>query len=358
MRKILIIEDERSLRMGVSEILTFEGFKVIEADNGETGIAEAIRELPDLILCDVMMPLMDGFEVLEQLRKNENTRLIPFIFMTALADRSDQRAGMELGCDDYITKPYTRNELLGAVKSRLNKATLIREKTESSLNELRDKIIQHLPHELRTPLNGILGYGQLLMDYPQTINTEELADIGKNIYNSALRLNRLIHNYLIYTILEIKKKELLQKPEIKNLKQIIDKKVTDIAVGYNRCEDLRFSTSAGVAYIGEEEFTKVVEEITDNAFKFSMPGTPIWVSCGMDNECFFLKVQDKGRGIAPGDIPRIGAYMQFDRKFYEQQGSGFGLIISKKITELYNGTLTIESIQGEGTTIYVKLPGK
>lgn len=358
MKKILVIEDELLLREGVSEILTFEGFDVFKAENGEIGILAVFQYAPDLILCDIMMPLMDGYEVLNQLRQNEKTKLIPFIFMTALTERSNQRLGMELGSDDYITKPYTREELLKAISTRLKKSGDIKEREESSLNELRENIISHLPHELRTPLNGMLSFGQQLMDYPETVSYNDLSEIGKNIYGSALRLSRLIQNYLIYTQLELKKSDPLQMTELKSLKKICQKIAEEVAVSYDRLNDLNLNTTDGVSSIGETEFIKIVEELTDNAFKFSATGTKVTVSCGMGNGQFYLTVEDHGRGIAASDIHKIGAYMQFDRKLYEQQGSGLGLIISKKIVALYEGKLSIESIPEKGTIIRVILPGK
>jgi signal transduction histidine kinase len=358
MKKILIIEDELLLREGISEILTFEGFEVHQAANGEEGLKAVSQYLPDLILCDIMMPVMDGYEVLSQLRKDEITRLIPFIFMTALTEKSDLRIGMDLGSDDYITKPYTRSELLNAVRTRLKKSEEIKEKQESSLNELRENIMRHLPHELRTPLNVMIGFGQQLSEYPDTVSQKDMAVIGKYIYISALRLSRLIQNYLIYTQLELKKGGPPQKTDAKTPDHICQKIVSDIAVKYNRQDDLELNITSGTAFIGEAEFSKIAEELTDNAFKFSEAGKKVVVSSGVTNGKFFLTIQDHGRGIAAANIPKIGAFMQFDRKIHEQQGSGLGLIIAKKIVELYGGFFSVESTPGEGTTIHLTLPGQ
>ena len=356
MKKILVIEDELLLREGVSEILTYEGFQVFEAENGEDGILSANTYLPDLILCDILMPVMDGYEVLSRIRKSEMTKLIPFIFMTALSERSDLRTGMELGSDDYITKPYTREELLSAINTRLKKAMEITSQKENELNELRENIMHHLPHELRTPLNGMIGYGQLLMDYPQSYTHEELASVGKNIYDSSMRLYRLIQNYLMYAQLEVKKKDSVEVVKLKSLDKICKSVAEEIALSYSRVADLKFTCSGGGAFSGNSEFLKITEELTDNAFKFSIPGDKVEVGCSMEEGTFHLTVQDKGRGISSNDISRIGAYMQFDREYYEQQGSGLGLVITKKIVELYDGILKIDSTVGKGTSVQVSLP--
>ncbi|MBK7712021.1 MAG: response regulator [Bacteroidales bacterium] len=121
MKTILIIEDNKSLREEVYEALKFEGYEVLQAESGKMGVKNAVMHHPDLILCDIMMPEMDGYEVLSRLREHEQAKLIPFIFITALADRSNIRTGMEMGADDYITKPFSIKELTNAINIRLEK---------------------------------------------------------------------------------------------------------------------------------------------------------------------------------------------------------------------------------------------
>ncbi|UPT71119.1 MAG: response regulator [Flavobacterium sp. JAD_PAG50586_2] len=121
MTKILIIEDNNDIRENVIEILRLCGYEVYEADNGKTGTELAIKHIPDLILCDIMMGDLDGYGVLHLLSKHEVTKTIPFIFMTAKSERADIRKGMELGADDYLTKPFDDTELLNAIETRLKK---------------------------------------------------------------------------------------------------------------------------------------------------------------------------------------------------------------------------------------------
>ncbi len=126
MTKILVIEDEVAVRENLLELLEAENFETIEAENGKIGIEKAICETPDLILCDLMMPEMDGYGVLTSIRSEPTTATIPFIFLTAKSAKCDFRQGMDLGADDYITKPFTRAELLSAIISRLSKQALLR----------------------------------------------------------------------------------------------------------------------------------------------------------------------------------------------------------------------------------------
>lgn len=121
MKKILLIEDNDDIRNNTAEILELSNYKVIVAENGKTGVEKAIAHMPDLIICDIMMPELDGYGVLHACHKNDSIKNTPFIFLTAKTERSDFRKGMELGADDYITKPFDGTELLNAIDSRLKK---------------------------------------------------------------------------------------------------------------------------------------------------------------------------------------------------------------------------------------------
>lgn len=127
MKTILLIEDNKDMRENTSEILELSGYKVYVAAHGKEGVELALHHIPDLIICDIMMPILDGYGVLHLLSKHPTTASIPFIFLTAKADRSDQRKGMEMGADDYITKPFDDIELLSAIESRLKKSELIKQ---------------------------------------------------------------------------------------------------------------------------------------------------------------------------------------------------------------------------------------
>ena len=132
MKSILVIEDNKDIRENTAEILDLAGYKTFTAENGKKGVDVAIREKPDVIICDIMMPELDGYGVLHLLRKNENTQAIPFIFLTAKTERSDFRKGMEMGADDYVTKPFEDIELLNAIEIRLKKSEILGNKYASS----------------------------------------------------------------------------------------------------------------------------------------------------------------------------------------------------------------------------------
>ena len=141
MKKILIIEDNQDIRENIAELLELAGYKVDMAENGKIGVEKAIANVPDIIICDIMMPVLDGYGVLHLIHKNTDLQYIPFIFLTAKSERADFRKGMEMGADDYITKPFTEVELLSAIESRLTKAEALREKFSQDADGL-DRFIQ------------------------------------------------------------------------------------------------------------------------------------------------------------------------------------------------------------------------
>lgn len=142
MKKILLIEDDVVLRENTAELLELSNYEVVTAPNGRLGVEKAIQHLPNIVICDIMMPELDGYGVLEALAKNENTKHIPFIFLSAKTERKDVRKGMDLGADDYITKPFEEEELISAIESRLAKAAILRDVDEENegLNSDEDGI--------------------------------------------------------------------------------------------------------------------------------------------------------------------------------------------------------------------------
>jgi len=359
MKKILVIDDEEWLREMVQLALTQKGYEVVDAGNGAKGIEVARKELPDLILCDVNMDKVDGYVTLSSLRSEVATASIPF--MTGLADNAGMRHGMELGADDYLPKPFTIDALYGAVEARLKKVQAVRQEAEKKLADLRDNISLMLPHELRTPLNGILAYGEILAADAATLPAHEVAEMGQVIHDSGKRLERLIENFLIYAQIELlttdpQKIQLLRQKQTLLPKQLIEKHSRDQARLAQRPDDLVLELQEGAMPISEDYLAKIVSELVQNAFKFSQVGTPVRIALNDLPGSIVFSVTDQGRGFSTEHITKVGAYMQFDRKMQEQQGLGLGLTISKRLTELHGGTLTIQSGKGSATTVTLKLP--
>lgn len=362
MKKILVIEDAQSLRKDILEMLGFEGYDAMGAENGLVGVERARRERPDLIICDIMMPGLDGFGVLEELRHESATATIPFVFLTARTDRVDIRQGMELGADDYLTKPFTASELLATVHARLDKREIIEKLADQRMDDLRGNIILALPHELRTPLNVILGFSDLLISDAEVMDAVRIIEMARHINSSALRLFRLIENFLVYAQTEIirtdaRQIEILRSGYLFYPQSAIIQHVSEKVRALGRESDLKLDIheTAGIG-ISEEYLKKILDELLDNACKFSNPGTTLAVSARSEGGKYVIHLADSGRGMIPEQYESLGAYMQFDRRIYEQQGVGLGLTIAKRLIELHNGTMTFHSAPQGGTTVIVGLP--
>src|SRR3954471_24697985 len=187
MKRILVIEDDAAVRGLIAETLQFKGWQPVVAADGDEGVRLAQTDVPDLIVCDIQMPKMDGYEVLRNVRKNPLTAAIPFMFLTGLNEKPRMRQAMEEGADDYLVKPFTVHELVAAVDARFQKQALVEKSADRKLHELRESLSFALPHELVTPLNAILGFSSLILDSPD-VRREELNEYASHIKASAQRL--------------------------------------------------------------------------------------------------------------------------------------------------------------------------
>lgn len=361
-RKILIIDDERTLRRVVGTVLAREGYEPLEAETGEEGVAMALEQAPCLILCDIKMPGLDGFETLNLLQENARTAQIPFIFLTAVSDRSFLRKGMDVGADDYLTKPINRQELLNAVRIRLAKREQMEKIHTEKLEELRGRIMYALPHELRTPLSSIIALSSLLSENAGTLERNRIHEVGENLQEVGHRLLALVENYLIYAQIELLASEpghleALRLERVTAPSEVIKPTAKETAVTAGRADDIQFNFVNDVCVaVSEKNLTKITQELTENALKFSSEGTPVAISTRVTEASFCLEITDRGRGMAAQDILQIGAFNQFQREMYEQQGSGLGMVISKRLVELHEGDFSVESEPGEGTSVLVSLP--
>ncbi len=361
MKKVLVIDDEAAVANVVGATLRFLGYSPILAFDGPSGVNLARQEAPDLIICDVNMPDQDGYATLKAIQQNEATATTPFIFLSGLADQPDVRRGMELGADDYLAKPFTPEGLMAAVRARLARKEEQDRKTEKRLDEVRGNITLALPHELRTPLTGILGLAGVLIEEYATIRPEDLLDTAQCIHRSATRLQRLIENFLIYAQLELMRNDqgsLMPKAGAAAIQTepIVTEAARQAARETQRELDLRCETVPCAILVVPENLRKIIEELTGNAFKFSEPGSPVVVRTETAGDRFTLTVTDHGRGMTAEQIARIGPHIQFDRRLYEQQGMGLGLIIARRLTELQGGQWSIQSIPGRETTVQVSFP--
>lgn len=355
------IEDDRAIRGAVVDILDMEGFRVVSAENGIVGVKLAREEHPALIVCDIMMPYLDGYGVITQLRKHAETATIPFIFLTARTTQNDIRQGMNLGADDYLTKPFRAEELIRTIQARLERQARLAEKLQERVNDLQSNLMHVLPHELNTPLHGILAGVEFLKDEYSTLAPSDIEELLWIIHQSALRMRRLVANSLLHADLGLQEMSSENAPQDQTteptpvafaIQQIAEQEAAAVA----RETDVRLQLEDAMLPILPNHLSKIVEEILNNAFKYSNPNTPVEITSYREGEAWRLTVKDHGRGMSEQEIAAISAFRQFQRKQYEQQGLGLGLAIVQRLLELYKGKLTIESVQGEYTTVKIMVP--
>ncbi len=358
--RILVIEDDPLIRHSITRILAGQNYEVFAAQDGFSGLEMAKEKSPQIILCDIMMPGMDGYTVLKELRKNPSTETIPFIFLSAKGDRLSLRHGMDLGADDYIPKPFTIAELTGTIEARLRKEDSIKRKLKDRMDDLRSSISLSLPHELLTPLNTILGFSKFLADNHATLDRNKIFEIAGFINQQGKRLHRVIENFLFYAELE---KASLDKDKIRGfqgvtplIKNTITSSAAKKAMEIGRECDLKLDLEDGMVKISETCCKKIIEELLDNSFKFSQKGTPVSVITGFNEGICNIYVIDEGRGMTREEIDNLEACMQFGRNFYEQQGMGLGLSIVKRLVEFSEGKVVLESVPGKEMRVKISLP--
>jgi two-component system, sensor histidine kinase and response regulator len=358
--RILVIDDEPTVRGMVARILKKGGYVPVEAEDGEEGVSLARKEPPALILCDVLMPRQDGYGTLERLQADASTSAIPFIFMTGKGELGDVRKGMNFGADDYLTKPFTRQQLLDAVATRLERRAKIEQASRERMDELRGKIMYVLPHELRTPLTAILGLAELLVCDAEAMEADRVADVAQGILDSGERLSRIIENYLIYSQIELiasdsQRLEDLRGHVTTTVSVDIVEAAGAAARNAGREEDLAVTAeeSSAVA-VSDDNLRKLIGELTDNACKFSPPGAAVTVTGkhGVGGR-YDVQISDHGRGMSEDEVAGIGAYSQFRRDTFEQPGTGLGLVIAKRLAEVHGASFEVISRPGEGTTVAV-----
>jgi DNA-binding response OmpR family regulator len=361
MCKILVIEDEAAVRRNVARILEIEGFDVIQAENGRLGLSQAQLELPNLIICDIMMPELDGYAVKTELSQDPATALIPFIYLSAKAERSDVRLGISLGADDYITKPFTRDELLGAILARLDKQKTIQLQVQTRLESMRQEIIQALPTKLLVPLTQVQEGLKILMKDSQTLSPTAVCDLSQGAYASSLLLQRQVQNYLLYALLEVAIRDPAQAQLLRdNCTTMTDEPIRLIALSkaqkVGRNSDVQVKLTDVALPMLESNLTKLAEELIDNAIKFSRKGSRVWVQGNVEKDYFVLQVMNQGPGISAGQLDAMGAQFCVNQRIKGTSLSGLGLAIADNLAQLHGGDLQVNSIPNGITTVTVRIP--
>ena len=352
MKTILLIDDDGQLRTMFALALRRNGYHVIEADSGQTGLVLARQHLPDLILTDIHMPGGDGTTLLHDIRRDPELKSKQVVLMTGRPDLITPRKGMEDGADDFLEKPVGVKALVSCVEARFRRATINWRVEDRMLADLGSTLPPNLPHEFFTPLAGIIGLMELLMS-GGPMSPTELQDIHGDVYLSAQRLHRTLRNYLL--LLELTNTPAAPQPPLApgDLENAIRTGIDEALRTNKRKTDVAVKLASCSIPIRGDDLTRVVEELIDNACKFSRQGTPVAIDLSADGR---LTVTDQGRGMTPEQIGRIGAFHQFERKKNEQQGLGLGLTLVQKLIAPCPAALSLQSEPGKGTTATIAFP--
>ncbi|MCX6155588.1 MAG: ATP-binding protein [Candidatus Kapabacteria bacterium] len=229
--------------------------------------------------------------------------------------------------------------------------------------ELKANLTMALPHELRTPINQLKGNSTLLIKHCADLDPEDIAEMSQDIYDSTVRINRLFENYLYYANLELTaidpiSLDAVQQNNFEYYNGLVDDIARDRCRTAGREEDLNLNLVETQVQFSETEMIKLISELIDNSIKFSQQGTPIVIDSYLTDDNLILSITDHGRGMAPEQINNIDAYMQFGRKEHEQQGMGLGLAICRRIVDLHDGKLSIESELDQYTKVKILIHTK
>ena len=331
-KSILIVDDVAKNIQVLANYLKQEGYNLNFAQSGAEALKHAKQKSFDLILLDIMMPEMDGFDVCRQLKDNNSTSEVPVIFITAKTDIESITRSFEAGVD-YITKPFNGAELIARIKTHLN----LKEKENKlkELNETKDKLFSIIAHDLRNPFFNLMGLSDLLSNNIIEYSQEEIVDIASAMSVSAKQGYDLLENLLDWSLVQ-------------------SDRISYMPVNLNllKMDDLIR------VFADENMVTTVLRNLISNAIKFSERGNNINIEAIPDDNMVWVSVTDQGMGINEDKLEKL---FKVNSKVSEkgtenESGTGLGLVICKEFVELNKGKLWAESVEGKGTTMRFTLP--
>ncbi len=364
--RLLLVEDDVNLLIGLREALTEAGYQVWTAQDGQQGVELLDQAKPDLIVSDVMMPRMDGFEFCQVVRSRPDGINLPFIFLTAKGQREAKRLGIELGAEDYIVKPFNLEDLLHLIKARLQRKAEIQASQQAEMADLKNRITTMLTHEFRTPLTYITSYTSMLSEGGVDLDDDQFRHILAGIQHGSERLRRLVLDFLLLIDLETGVAAnnykldhcLLSRPGdwITQTVNVYRPRAqsTGLDLALNLEKDLPPIT-ASPSYLSD-----ALGRLLDNAIKFTQPsGKKVTVEAKSTGQELCITVKDEGIGIPPDHLNHIfSPFHQVDREKQEQSGIGVGLAIAKKLIDLHGGRIEVNSQVGAGSTFAIFLPAR
>ena len=364
--KILIVDDKLENLKVLESTLEQQGYEVRKAINGSMALMGANAEPPDLILLDIKMPDMDGYEVCQKLKSNPQTKNIPVIFLSALDDVVDKVKAFTVGGVDYITKPFQAEEILVRVQNQLQIRHLQQQLQAQNqhLSELNQELTHSnqeleqfayvVSHDLKQPLQVILGYAKLLHKHHQDSSESKLIQGLAQIVKSSTRMQQLIDDLLAYSRVGARKLELKSIDCNLVLTQVLE----NLQVAIQESNAKIDCDSLPTVLADETQLIELLQNLICNGIKFCPPerSPKVTISAKKQDREWLFEVSDNGIGIELENCDRIFQMFQRLHSDREYPGTGIGLATCKKIVEHHGGRIWVESEFGKGTRFYLTLP--
>jgi two-component system sensor histidine kinase/response regulator len=360
---ILLVEDDLALLNGMCDTLEMVGYRTVSATNGQEALTSLAEVRPDLIISDIMMPEMDGYDFHQAVSSDSEMATIPFIFLTAKSDQADVRKGLRDGVDAYLIKPFDLEDLLIHVENKLRRFAVIRQEALAQLDELQQQIITMFSHELRTPLTYIQGYTDLLAGQPEAFSRDEIATFLQGIQVGSSRLNRLVENLLALVQLDTgvfrqEYEHFAVRDDVGRLTRLAANHLAPTAANKGIAIDVQVADNLPPVRMVSTHISQVVSNLLDNAIKFSQrPDSRVLVRVYQTEERLLVEVIDEGIGIGPHDARDVfQRFRQVNRAKHEQAGLGVGLAIARGLMQIHGGDIELTSKVGEGSKFTAWFP--
>jgi two-component system, sensor histidine kinase and response regulator len=354
-KTILIIDDTPMNLILTSKSLESEGYQPLTALSGEEGFRLMEEQMPDLILLDISMPVMDGYEVCERLKADNKLKDIPVIFVTANALTEDLVKGFAVGGVDYITKPFKKEELLVRIRTHIELSESRRKIVEMNYN--RDKLYSIIAHDIRSPLSGILQTIDAIDQGFISTSDKEFMEIIRYLSDKTRETHVLLNSLLQWTKLQTNGSSL--QPVVVELNFLLTSCVKLLhAVAQAKHINISIQEGEYRAVCDEMSMHTVFRNLVSNAVKFSKPGGSINISFGETPDAVKVTVSDEGVGMSSDVLQKIFVNDEhFSSSGTEnEQGTGLGLMIVKDFVRKNNANIQVESELDKGTRITVTIP--
>lgn len=357
---VLIVDDVPTNVMLVQAILKKEGYTLLTTDSGAKALRLAQDKHPNLILLDIMMPEMDGYEVLQHLKSNPDTNDIPVIIMSALSDMQSIVKGYQLGATEYVTKPFQREELVKRVAHRYELFSIKRIKQElENTIESRDTLYSVIAHDLRSPLGSLkMMNNAILMMVDKSQISNEVYEMLQMMNKTSEEIFLLLDNLLKWAKNRLNKQSIYKQPV--DINSIIDS-TAEIFVPMAAQKGITISVqnmdSELMGVVDIDMLKTIVRNILSNAIKFSYDKGIITVSSRVEGEFVIVSIKDSGKGIKKEDQDKLLKQNTHFTSYgtNNEKGSGLGLMLCKDFVELHGGKLWFESEERKGTTFFFSL---